>query len=132
MSGVHRRDRRALAMIGALLVAASSARAAIRFERPDPNDSDRHQIVAAGSPDASAPDSRRIVARAHAREHETSVTPRAAASRHPVEARAPADRPATTSRALPDRRDAECLATRSGCGEVARWCLAHATSTQDP
>jgi hypothetical protein len=132
MSGADWRDRRGLALIGALLIAASSARAAVSFERPDPIDSDHHEIVAAGSLDAAAPDAQRIVARAHAGDQQASVARRSAEIRHPIEMRVPAGRPATPGRALPERQDGRRLASRSGCAEVARWCLAHATSTQDP
>jgi hypothetical protein len=131
MSGVHRRGHSAFALIGAFLMAASSAQAAVRFERPHPVDSDRHEIVAAGSPDAAAPDAAQIVARAHAGEQQASVARRIAETRPPIEMRVP-DRPASPGRALPQRQDELRLASRSGCAEVARWCLAHATSTQDP
>jgi hypothetical protein len=132
MSGVQRRERRALALIGALLIAASSARAAMDFEPPAPTDSDRPEIVAAGSLDAAAPDAQQIVARAHASEQQACVARRGAETRHPVELRVPSERPATPGRALPERQAELRLASRSGCAEVARWCLAHATSTQDP
>jgi hypothetical protein len=127
------RTRRALAVIGVLLLIASSAQAAISFERPGPKRPDRDELAAAESPGASAPDSERVAASgAHPVELESGVAPRIGESRQPAEARLPTGSLATPSRELAADGRAERLLRRSRPGEIARWCLAHATSTQAP
>jgi hypothetical protein len=60
------------------------------------------------------------------------VAPRFAAARQPAETRMPTGGLPTPSRELAAGDCAERLVSSPGRSEIARWCIAHATSTQAP
>jgi hypothetical protein len=127
------RDRRLLALIGVLLLGASSAREALSLESAVPGGPDRHEITAEGSPSDLDADPQRIAAaRTLAREHERNVAPRFAEARQPAETRLSTGSLPTPSRELAAGDCDERLASSPGRSEIARWCIAHATSTQAP
>jgi hypothetical protein len=114
-----------LAVLAALLV-APAAIGASRSEAP-PGAPGAPARTADPGEDGSAPPD---VASLDPIEECASVAPRVEKVRQPLEQRAPRD--------LLARRGVRRVPTfpaprpRSGCAEVARWCLAHATSTSTP
>jgi hypothetical protein len=114
-----------LAVLAALLV-APAAIGARRSEAPAVAPAAPARAADSGEDGSAPPD----VASLDPIEECASVAPRVEKIRQPPKLRAPED---LLSRRSARRAPAHPTPLpRSGCAEVARWCLAHATSTSTP
>jgi hypothetical protein len=126
------RQLRAAALLSVLLLGFSSTRAAVAFER-DLFAPDRHEIAAFGYDGEPASEPTSIASQlALAICAQSALAPRTGELRQPSETRA-APRSLVVTSCEPDSPVHEDPGTHCpGSGELTRWCLAHATSTDDP
>jgi hypothetical protein len=131
---IHRsgRLRRALALSTALLVSAASAQAAFTLEPPVARGAFRGQTADDENSEPVRSDPRAISALLDSLENETGVAPRVAEARPPALMRAPTLRVPEPGLVRAAGAFEAWFAGGSGCVDLTRWCLAHATSTQAP
>jgi hypothetical protein len=126
------RIRHALALACGLLVVVASAQAATTLDLPARVAAPPHALTDGDGDEVGGPDPFAIAVVLDSFERNTALAPRVADKRPLLAERTPL-RPAPFPRcaraAVPFQTR---FASRSGCAELARWCLAHSTATEAP
>jgi hypothetical protein len=132
MPRTRRCDRRGIALIAVLLLGFSSTRTAVAFEQ-DLLGPEQHAISAVGEDGAPESESTSIASQIPlALCAQTALAPRIGELRQPSAMRAAPRSLVVVSCEVPSSPREETGALCTGSGELTRWCLAHATSTQAP